>query len=213
MSDPTLPELTVRDLVERLSTSAPIPGGGSAAAVAGSMGAALIEMVVALTIGRPAAAEHEAALSAISASARSLREELLALAQTDAAAYASVVAARRLPRDTDAEREEREQRIAAATRDATIAPLLTARAANAVIGLAEAVAPIANRNAVSDVGVAGLLAAAALRGAAMNVQINVPFLAGDDAMGVAATEEIRALFDGLDARDAALRAAVEARLG
>lgn len=213
MSDPTLPELTVRDLVERLSTSAPIPGGGSAAAVAGSMGAALVEMVVALTIGRPAAAEHEASLNEISASARDLREKLLDLAQTDAAAYAAVVAARRMPRDTDAERDEREQRIATATRDATVAPLRTAQAADAVVGLAETVVPIANRNAVSDVGVAGLLAAAALRGAAMNVQINVPFLAGDDPLGAAATEEVTALLDGLDGREVALRAAVEARLG
>jgi len=213
MSDPSLPELTVRDLVERLSTSAPIPGGGSAAAVAASMGAALVEMVVALTIGRPAAADHEASLTAISARARDLREELLELAQTDAAAYAAVVAARPLPRETDAEREERAQRIATATSDATLAPLRTARAAEAAIGLAEAVVPIANRNAVSDVGVAGLLAAAGLRGAVMNVQINVPFLADDDPLGAAATEEVTALLDGLDGREAALRAEVEARLG
>lgn len=212
MSDSNLPDLAVRDLVEQLSTSAPIPGGGSAAAVAGAMAAGLIEMVVALTVGRPAAAEHEEALTAIARTARHRRTELLELAQTDAEAYASVVAARRLPRDSDAERSRRGQLIAEATRAATLAPLRTARAAESLIGLAESLAPIANRNAVSDVGVGALLAASALRGAGLNVLTNLPFLPADDVLRAGAEDEIRQLLDRMDVREAALRATVEARL-
>ena len=208
-----LSELPARELLERLSTSAPIPGGGSAAALAGAMGAALVHMVVELTAGRPAAAEHEASLDALRADAARLRDELLELAEVDALAYEGVVMARRLPRDSDAERAEREERIAAATRDATLAPLRTARAGATILELAERLAPIGNRNAITDAGVGGMLAATAIRGAALNVLINLPSLAADDALGGSAAAEVRELLDGLAERERALRQVVEGRMG
>jgi formiminotetrahydrofolate cyclodeaminase len=103
--------------------------------------------------------------------------------------------------------------VAAATREATSVPLATARAAGAVLGLAETVAPIANRNAISDVGVAALLAVTALRGAALNVQINLPFLGSGEALRRQAGAEIAALLAPLDDRDRAVRRAVAGRLG
>jgi formiminotetrahydrofolate cyclodeaminase len=208
-----LSELPARELLERLSTSAPVPGGGSAAALAGAMGAALVHMVVELTAGRPAAAGHEESLDALRADAARLRDELLELAEVDALAYEDVVAARRLPRDSDAERVAREERIAAATRDATLAPLRTARAGATVLELAVRLAPIGNRNAITDAGVGGMLAATAIRGAALNVLINLPYLAADDALGGTAASEVRELLDGLDDRERALRQVVEGRMG
>jgi glutamate formiminotransferase/formiminotetrahydrofolate cyclodeaminase len=208
-----LSELSVRDLLGRLSTSAPVPGGGSAAAVAGAFGAALVHMVVELTVGRPSAAGQEDTLGAIRAEASRLRDALVDLAEADALAYERVVVARRLPKDTDAERAERQSRIAAATRDATEAPLATARAAGAVLALAEQLAPIGNANAISDVGVGGMLAATALRGAAMNVAINLPSLSPDDPLGAAAGAEIDRLLAELDGRERALRQAVQGRMG
>ena len=207
-----LSELSVRDLLERLSSSAPIPGGGSASALAAAMGASLVHMVVQLTAGRPAAAQHEPALARIGTDAARLRDELIGLAELDAAAYAGVVAARRLPRDSEAERAERETRVAAATHDATAAPLAAAQASATVLKLAEQVAPIGNRNAISDAGVAGSLAASALRGAALNVRINLPYLATDDPLGPAAAAEIRDLLGGLDERELALRRTVDERM-
>lgn len=192
--DERLDDLTIRDLLGRLATRDPVPGGGSASALAGALGAALVEMVVALSRGRPAAEAHEDALAGIAAEAARRHEELLELASEDAAAYAGVVRARRLPRDGDAERWARDRAIATAQREATLAPLAILRASGEVVRLAQALAPIANPHAISDVGVAALLAGTAVRGAALNVEINLPFLPDGDPL---VDEGRRALAGGL----------------
>ena len=210
--DSPLSELTISDFLHRLSTDAPAPGGGSAAAIAGAIGAALVQMVVSLSRDRSVAAGHEDALREIGLGAAGFQSELLHLADTDAAAYASVVAARRLPRESERDRENRRVQIDAAVREATRAPLQVAERAALTLELAERLAPIGNRNAISDVGVAGLLAVAAIRGAALNVRINLPFLPEDEPLRRQAGAAIDRLVDGLDEREAALRAAVAERL-
>ena len=212
MDDP-ITELPARELVERLATSDPIPGGGSAAAMAGAMGAALVRMVVALTSGRPAAAESEPELNEIAVAAANCQSELLNLAELDAAAYDGVIRARRLPKETERERQARAVQVAAATREATRAPMQAARVAGMVLDLAERLAPIGNRNAISDVGVAALLAAAAIRGAALNVRINLPYLDAEEPLRDEAAGEVDRLLAGLDERERAIRGVVEARLG
>jgi len=211
--DTRLTELSVRELVARLASDEPVPGGGSASALAGALAAALVNMVVELTAGRSEAAEHEAALAEISLAAASLRSELTRLVDADAAAYASVIAARRLPRGSDLERDARRVQLEAAIREATRAPLATARCASDVLELAERLAPIGNRNAVSDVGVAALLAAAAIRGAILNVRINLPFVANDEELRGEADAEIAGLSTGLEERERSARDAVAGRLG
>jgi len=211
--DDRLTDLPARTLIERLATSDPIPGGGSAAALAGAMGAALVHMVVSLTSGRPAAESHEAALLEIGNAATTAQSDLLRLTELDAVAYAAVVSARRLPRETELERQSRDVQMASAIREATMAPLETARRAAAVLTLAERVAPMGNRNAISDVGVGALLAAAAMRGAALNVRINLPYLAEDDPLRTEAATGLDAIFANLDERERSIRQAVEERLG
>src|SRR5688572_9587816 len=125
--DERLTDLTVRRLVERLATSDPVPGGGSAAALAGAMGAALIRMVVELTAGRPAAEGYTGELTEIGVAASGWQSELLNLAELDSTAYDAVVRARRLPRDSELEKQARATQVAAAVREATRAPLATAR--------------------------------------------------------------------------------------
>lgn len=210
--DERLSELTVRQFVEHLATSDPVPGGGSAAALAGAMGAALVRMVVALSVGRPAAVAHEEGLAEIGTASTAWQSELLNLVQVDANAYAAVVRARRLPRDSELERQARDVQVAAALREATRAPLAIARIAREVMGLAERLAPIGSRNAVSDVGVAALLAAGSLRGAALNVRINLPYLPADEPLRAKAADEIASLLADLDGRERAVRANVEERL-
>ena len=210
--DERLSDLTVRQFVEHLATSDPVPGGGSAAALAGAMGAALVRMVVELSVGRPSAVGNEDALAEIGTASTAWQSELINLAQLDANAYASVVNARRLPRGSELERQARQVQVAAAVREATRAPLATARIANEVLGLAERLAPIGSRHAVSDVGVAALLAAGSLRGAALNVQINLPALSADEPLREEAGAAIASLLTGLDERERALRATVEERL-
>jgi formiminotetrahydrofolate cyclodeaminase len=208
-----LGDLTVRALVERLATRDPVPGGGSASALAGSMGAALLNMVVNLTAGRDDAAGHAEALTEIAAAAAGWQSELLNLAELDANAYLAVVRARRLPRDTDREREAREVQVGVAVREATRVPLATARAASDVLALADRLAPIGNRHAISDVGVAALLATTAVRGAALNVRINLPSLTGDEDLRADAEAGVAELLDGLDRRAGAVLRVVEERLG
>lgn len=210
---PTLTDLSVREIMDRLATRDPIPGGGSAAALAGSMAAALVGMVVELTTGRPAAAAHEDELAEIAEVAAGLRSELLDLTQADADAYDAVVTARRLPRDGDDERAARESAMTDATRRATIAPLRTARAAASVLELARRLAPIGNANAISDVGVAALLAGSAVHGAGLNVRINLPYLPDGDPLVTEARDEIGRLSDDAARLEVTVREAVEARLG
>ena len=213
MDEERLNELPARELIERLATGDPIPGGGSAAALAGATAAALMRMVVALTSGRPAASGREDELTEIALAAATCQSELLNLVELDASAYDAVVRARRLPRGTDLERQNRAVQIATATREATHAPLQTARLAEQVLSLGERLAPIGSRHAISDVGVGAVLAAAAVRGAVLNVQINLPSLDVDDPLRAEAAGDVARLTDGLDNRERALRERVEGLIG
>jgi formiminotetrahydrofolate cyclodeaminase len=213
MGDPTqLTDLSVQELFERLGSSDPVPGGGSASALAAAMGAALVAMVAELTIGRPAYAEHEETVRKLRFDAIERRAELLNLAQQDADAYDLVVQARHMPKGSEAEKEARNAAVGAATGAATRAPLRVAVVASEVLDLAERIAPIGNRNATSDAGVAALLAAAGLRGAVLNVRINLPYLPADEPLRDSAPASLD-LLEALAARGLATAlAAVAGRL-
>src|SRR5207244_3624292 len=115
-------ELPIRQFLAVLASSAPTPGGGTAAAVAGAMGAGLAEMVTALTLAREKYASSHEAMRPIAQAAAAAREEFLALAREDAEAYDEVVAARRLAKDTEEQKAHREERISAANRRAAEVP-------------------------------------------------------------------------------------------
>lgn len=212
MTDQRLADLSVEAFLARLSSSDPVPGGGSTAALAGAMGAALLHMVVELTAGRPAAADDEATLAEIGGAAAGWQSELLRLAELDAAAYAGVIRARRLPRATELEAQTRSVQVAAAVREATRVPLEITRRAGEVLAVAERLASLGNRNAISDVGVAALLSAAAMRGGALNVAINLGSLPDDDPLIAEASADLDRLLDGLDEREREIRELVEERL-
>lgn len=208
--DERLTELRVRELVERLATKDPVPGGGSAAALAGAMGAALVRMVVELTLGR-AASESAEVVGDIGTAAAAWQSELLNLADLDANAYGAVARARRLPHGTELETQARDVQVAAAMREATRVPLEMMRAASAVLELAAELAPLGSRHAISDVGVGAALASAAVRGAALNVRINLPHLR-DEELRAEASATLETLLPELDERERALGSVVEARM-
>ncbi|MEK6192206.1 MAG: cyclodeaminase/cyclohydrolase family protein [Chloroflexota bacterium] len=212
MSSPPIAELTVRDLTERLASRAPVPGGGSASALAGALGAALVEMVCELTLGKPEYEEVDPVARQIGAAAGELRVSLLAAAEEDAAAYLAVVTARRLPRDNDQERAARKTAIGEASVAATEIPLRVARLAAKVLDLAASIASIGNRNAVSDAGAAALLAAAAARGAALNVRINLPSLPDAHPLRAEAAVRLAELESIVTKREAETLAAVSQRM-
>ena len=154
----------------------PVPGGGSVAAYAGALGAALTQMVAGLTIGKKKYAAVEAEIATLAANARVLAETLESLVASDAAVYAAVSGAYKMPKGTDAEADARRYAITDALLAASEVPLETARACADVADLAAIVAGKGNSNAITDAGVAALLAEAGCRGAAYNVRINVSSL-------------------------------------
>ena len=207
-----LSQLSVDELLERLASSAPVPGGGSAAALAGAMGASLVSMVAALTVGREAYVQVDVAAREIGQSADSLRQELVDLAEQDSAAYRAFVSARGLPRETDAQRAARASAMQDASKRSTEAPLRTARVAREALELARRIAPIGNRNAVSDAGVAAQLLSAAVRGASLNVRINLPLLAEDEPLRLSAPADLADLERETADLEAAALADVSSRI-
>jgi glutamate formiminotransferase/formiminotetrahydrofolate cyclodeaminase len=142
----------------------------------GALAACLPTMVANLTLGKKKYAAAEPAMTELKRAAEPLRRELLALARRDSEAFDAVLRARRLAQGTPAEQQERLAAMASADLEACMVPLATARACVRVAELAATAASQGNVNAVSDAGVAGLLARAAGEGALLNVQINLKSL-------------------------------------
>ncbi|HEY1484932.1 MAG TPA: cyclodeaminase/cyclohydrolase family protein [Micromonosporaceae bacterium] len=160
---------TMAGWLEELGSDAPAPGGGAAAAVLVATGAALVEMVTNLTIGKPRYAEHEDLMIEARDGAAALRRGSLELAAADEAAYNAVIATYRLPKDDPT----RSAAIADATAAATEPQLQTAQFAAEVIALARRILPGANVNLRSDIAVAVASARAGLESAAVLVEGNV----------------------------------------
>ena len=179
-------KLSLEGFLDALASDAPTPGGGTAAAAAGAMGAALAEMVAALTLSKEKYAASHDAMRPIAEAARVARAELLSLAREDSEAYESVVAARRLPKETEEQKAARAQKIAAANKHAAEVPMRTARAAVRLLSALPDLAAKGNPNAVSDAGAAALLLDACVEAALLNVGINLPGI--EDAAFVAAMQ-------------------------
>ena len=163
---------TIRGFLEELASSAPTPGGGSAGAFVGAVGAALLAMVGNLTAGKKGYESVDRSMRDLVAQSDRLRSELVRLADEDVRVFGEVMAAYRMPRGDDDERAARRAAIQRALLDATEAPLELARVCSEVIELAATAAEEGNTNVVSDAGVGVVAAHAALRAAALNVWIN-----------------------------------------
>jgi methenyltetrahydrofolate cyclohydrolase len=161
-------ELFLDDLASRK----PTPSGGSAAAVMGAMGAALVSMVCNLTIGKMQYREYEQDLKSVLTKAEALRRDLTKMIEQDVHSFDEVMRAYGMPRLTKDETRTRAEAIQTALKMATLVPMRCCRACREVITIGSVVAEKGNRNVVSDAGVAALAAYAALRSAALNVFTN-----------------------------------------
>ncbi|HEV2717717.1 MAG TPA: cyclodeaminase/cyclohydrolase family protein [Terriglobales bacterium] len=161
-------ELFLDDLASRK----PTPSGGSAAAVMGAMGAALVSMVCNLTIGKTQYRDFEEEFKSVLTKAEELRRDLTKMIEEDVQAFDAVMRAYGMPRLTKDETATRAQAIQTALKTATLVPMRCCRACREVITLGSVVAEKGNRNVISDAGVAAVAAYAALRSAALNVFTN-----------------------------------------
>ena len=163
----------VIDLLDAFASNEPVPGGGSAAALAGSLGASLLVMAAGLPKTRTMAPEEATDLAEASSRLRPLRESLIDLVDRDSDAYREVMAALRLPKETDAEKAARRQAIQEGMREATAVPLDVMRACQQALAGAVVVARNAYKIAASDVGMGVELLAAALRGGGLSIDGNL----------------------------------------
>ena len=166
-------EMTVREFQSALASSSPTPGGGTAAAISLGQAAGLTCMVADLTIGK----EKWQSGWDIAEKSTQIAVRMLTragqLAEEDSDSFDAVMASFRLPKDNDDEVATRRAAIHSATLQAAVVPLETARLAHNLLQILPELAKLGNANAVSDVGVAGLLASAACKGALFNVDINL----------------------------------------
>ncbi len=167
---------SIDEFLERLASAQPTPGGGSAAAIMGAMGAALVSMVCNVSIGKKGYEAVEAGLQAVRARSEALRRRLGAMVAEDVAAFDGLMAAYKLPKAAEEQKNQRAEAVQASLRRATEVPLDCARVCAEVIELARRAGELGYRGVISDAGVGALAAYAAARSAALNVYINAPAL-------------------------------------
>ncbi len=198
--------------IDELAAPTPTPGGGSAGAYAGAMGAALVVMVAGLTIGKKKYAEVEAEMQAIRVIAESLRQELTQSVDDDAASFEVLMATFKLPKDTDEQKAARNAAIIQATLNAAHIPLHVAEDAVKVMELALKCAQHANLNAISDSMSGFAMSRAALTAAGYNVKINVNSLE-DKSAGEKMLKELAALEKEADKLEKEIREIMQSRGG
>ncbi|MEA3196419.1 MAG: methenyltetrahydrofolate cyclohydrolase [Gammaproteobacteria bacterium] len=205
-------EASIEKFLDDLASGRPTPGGGSAAAIMGAMGAALVSMVCNVTIGKKGYEGVEAEMKAVRDDSERVRRRLTAMVAEDVAAFDSMMAAYKLPKATDNDISRRAAAIQAGLRRATEVPLDCARVCAEVIALSRRASEHGYLNVISDGGVGVLAAFTGLRSAALNVYINAPALK-DRAFADAAAAEIEKLVASCTAESEAVYEMVRGKLG
>lgn len=183
-----LTNLTVKEFLDKVAGSDPVPGGGSISALNGAIAVSLAQMVANLTIGRKKYVEVEEAMKELAEKFEPIRHQLAADIDRDSDAYDRVFSAFKLPKETDEEKTVRSAAIQKETKYAAQVPMEVARATHAVLPLIDVVARHGNQNAVTDACVAMMCARTAILGALFNVRINLGSIK-DEAFVQAMNEE------------------------
>lgn len=202
---------SLETFLERLASIDPTPGGGSAAAIMGAMGAALVEMVCNVTLGKKGFEAAQSEIRAVLLEAKRLRAHLTSLVAADVAVFDELMAAYKMPKVAEHEKSERSAQIQQSLKRATEVPLDCARSCAAVVELARRSVGLGFRGVISDAGVGGLVADAALNSAALNVYINTPMIS-DRHFGEAAQTEIASLVEATRATNAEVQSSVRAKI-
>ena len=205
-----LRDFKVKDFVAELASDSAAPGGGSAACVAGALGAGLGAMVSRLTIGKKGYEEVEALFIEKCAQLDELHLQLTKLIDDDANAFNGVMAAFKLPKETDEDKAKRSAKIQEEYKQAALVPMQTARACKKVLDNLLDIGIQGNKNALSDIAVGALNALTGLKGAALNVEINLPSIK-DETFKAEMKAELSTLLTGMDEAVASLVKNVQAQ--
>ena len=174
------PNQPLKSFIDNAAKGTPTPGGGSVAALVGSLGAALLCMVGNFTVGKAKYKSVEKDVKEILAEVDKLKESLFVLIREDMEAYEKFSRASQMPKDTPPMREKRKQVLQKTLKEAAEVPWRISQASLQVIELAEKLLPKGNPNLITDVGVGVLLAEAALKSAVLNVKINLSFIKDEE---------------------------------
>lgn len=171
--DEPLKDRSIKDFADELSTDSPAPGGGSVSALVGALAAGLTSMVANLTYGKKGYERQNRKMNSLSMEGQKFKDELLRAVDLDTKAFNEVMACRRLPKKTEEDEEKKLAAIQEATKRATLVPLDVMKTSLKILALANITARYGNVNSISDAGVAALAAETAVRGAGLNVLINL----------------------------------------
>ncbi len=178
-----LTKKTVEEFLNELASNSPAPGGGSVAALAGAIGAALTAMVCNLTIGKKKYLEVENEIKKVLTEIKPLQERFTVLVDKDTEAFNKVMEAYGLPKEGDEQKALRSAAIQSATKEAALVPLEVMKHCIDAIALVKVVAEKGNINSISDAGVSALMLQAAAEGAALNVKINLSGITDTEFVG------------------------------
>ena len=201
----------IQQFLDELASKAPTPGGGSAAAIMGAMGAALVSMVCNLTLGKKNYASVEDEIKAVLERSESLRVLLTDMIRADMNAFNQVMEAYGMPKITEEDKQTRDNAIQLALKAATDIPLSCAIAGSEVIELSRIVAEKGNKNVASDAGVAALAGYAALKSAALNVYVNIGAIK-DETFALEKLDQINTLLADNEISTAEIYTAVKSKL-
>ncbi|MBI5464398.1 MAG: glutamate formimidoyltransferase [Ignavibacteriales bacterium] len=204
---PMLVKKTVLAFLDETASNSPAPGGGSIAALAGTLGAALTSMVCRLTIGKKKYADVQETMEEVLSKAEALRARLTAIIDADTAAFNNVMAAFGLPKETEEQMVIRSKAIQGATKEATLVPFHLMKLCEEALALTKIVAEKGNPNSISDAGVAALMLHAACEGAKLNVKINLSTISDEQFVA-----RLRSDIAGIAQRVKDLATAVEFRI-
>lgn len=193
--------LKLDEFAKVLGSDAPAPGGGSVAALSGALGAELVCMVCRLSIGKKGLDEHQALIADVLEKSEKVAKSLMHRVDLDTQAFNRVMAAFKLPKESDDEKKARTAAIQEGYKEAVQSPLSIARECVSVLHLAQSATGKSNTNAISDLGVAAMQAYAGLEGAVMNVKINLPSIKDEAFNAKTLSETATLLEDGRKARD------------
>ncbi|MTV47402.1 formimidoyltetrahydrofolate cyclodeaminase [Heliobacillus mobilis] len=197
-------DLSLREVITQSASSSPTPGGGSVSAIAASFGAAMVAMVGNLTTGKEKFKEVEPQVQEQLQKLQGILSRLESLVRADIEAFDAYMAVFKMPKDTEEQKAARAQAMQVAAKNATNVPLTIGETCLEALASAVELAVVGNKMAISDVGVGAYLAEAALKGALLNVDINLPAIKDETFVAESAARRDRLIEQALALRDTAV---------